>query len=63
MHRRSWPTVIISLMVVGAMFLGFGILAVFSGYGVPAAIMMLIGLAVIAGGICLLLWYRKNKTE
>ncbi len=63
MHGRSWPTVIISLMIVGVMFLGFGILAVFSGYGAPAVILMLIGLAVIAGGICLLCWYRKNKTR
>lgn len=63
MYKRSWPTVIISLMIVGVMFLGFGILAVFSGYGAPAVILMLIGLAMIAGGICLLCWYQKNKTR
>jgi len=61
MHRRSWPAVIISLMLVGAMFLGFGILTVFSGYGTPAFVLILLGLVMIAGGICLLCWYRKNK--
>ncbi len=61
MYRRSWPSVIISLMTVGAMFLGFGILAVFSGYGAPAIVLILMGLAIIAGGICLFCWYRKNK--
>lgn len=63
MYRRSWPSVITSIFIVGVMVLGFGVFALFCGYGAPAIAVILLGLAIIAGGICLFRWYRKKSLK
>lgn len=40
--------------------MGFGVLAFFCGYGAPAVAVILLGLAIITGDICLFRWYRKK---
>lgn len=63
MYKRSWPSVIISVMLVGSGFLGMGILALFCGYGAQSIPAILLGLVIIAGGICLFRWYRKKTMK
>lgn len=63
MYRRSWPAVIISLIAIGVMFLGLGVLYAYYN-GIASALgLILLGLALIAGGICILRWYIKKKKK
>lgn len=63
MYRRSWPAVIITLILIGAMLLGFGVMIAYYIDIVQALVLMLIGLVFMAGGIGILRWYRKKKKE
>lgn len=64
MDKGSWFFVIILLMLVGAALAGLGILGVCNADNIaPAIVLIWIGLAGIAGGICMLRWYLKNRKE
>lgn len=62
MDKGSWFFVIILLMLVGVAFVGLGISTVCNAIA-PGIVIILIGLAGIAGGICMLRWYLKNRRE
>ncbi len=61
MYRRTWPTLGITLLAVGLFFLGIGVLLMYYIAIWPSLILVLIGLALAVGGICILRWYLKNK--
>lgn len=61
---RSWPAVIGSLMAVGAVLLGFGILTACYMDDIAATIVLIaLDAAFIAGGVWLLCWYLKKKKQ
>lgn len=61
MYRKSWPGFIITIMLLGVTFLAIGIFAACYKEVVTAIILILIGLALITIGLCVLRWYLKNK--
>lgn len=63
MYKRSWPTVIISLIAIGVMFLGIGIFYAYYNGIVSALGPILLGLVFIAGGICILCWRIKKRKK
>lgn len=59
MHRKSWPGFIITIMLLGVMFLVIGIFA--AKEITTAIILILMGLVLITVSLCVLRWYLKNK--
>ena len=60
MHK-SWQGFIITLFAVGVTCLGFGIFMAFYMGILKVIVLLIIGIAFVIGGACLLRWYISRK--
>ena len=60
MHK-SWPGFIITLFAVGTVCLGLGIFMAFYMGLLKVLVLLLIGIAFVIGGACVLRWYISKR--